>query len=82
MAPRTLSQEILTMLNQPRTGTNPLSISHLARAFGASSTLVRSCAQQLVADGTARASMATRNGVETIQGLIPLESKAAVPAAV
>lgn len=67
--PRTLSEHIIEMLDAPRSDSGPLSISHMARLLGVSSALVRSCAQQLVADGVAQPSMAMHGGVSVIQGL-------------
>jgi hypothetical protein len=74
---RTLSQEVLEVLEEPRTAEGPVSLAYLARRFGVSSALMTSCAQQLVASGSAEPTMASRRGVLTIQGLLRHKSPAA-----
>ena len=76
--PRTLADEILTVLDEPRSTDGPLTISHLSRRLGVSAALTRLCAKQLIADGSANAFMVLHDGAETIQGL----SRASAPAIV
>ena len=67
--PRTLSDHIIELLDSPRRDPGPISVSKLARLMGVSSALVRSCVQEMVADGTAEPQMAIQNGVNTIQAI-------------
>jgi DNA-binding IclR family transcriptional regulator len=77
---RTLSEEVLEVLAEPRADKGPISLAYLARRFGVTSALMRSCAQQLVSAGVAEASMATRQGIPTVQGLLPQQQP--VPTAI
>ena len=67
--PRTLSEHIIELLDSPRQDPGPVSVSKLARLMGVSSALVRSCVQEMVADGSAEPQMAVQNGVNTIQAI-------------
>ncbi|MCW2493083.1 MAG: hypothetical protein QOH56_1115 [Pseudonocardiales bacterium] len=67
---RTLSQEVLDVLQESRIDKGPVSLAFLARRFGVSSALMTSCARELVANGKAEATMATHRGVPAIQGLM------------
>lgn len=67
-----LPEGVLGVLNEQRGEAAPVSLAFLARRFGVSSALMVSCAKQLVASGSAEATMATHRGVEMIQALTPL----------
>ena len=77
--PRTLADEILSVLDEPRATNGPLTISHLSRRLGVSAALTRLCAKQLIADGSATAFMVHQNGAETIQGLSRVIAPVATP---
>ncbi|MGX7681858.1 hypothetical protein ACSMXN_23495 [Jatrophihabitans sp. DSM 45814] len=78
---RTLSQEVLEVLQGSSIDKGPLSLAFLARRFGVSSALMTSCARELVANGTADATMATHRGVLTIQGLVQVAAPTPAAAA-
>jgi hypothetical protein len=73
---RTLSEVVLEALDEQSADKGPVSLAHLARRFGVSSALMTSCAKQLVANGSAEATMASHRGILTIQGLSPQRSAA------
>ena len=77
--PRTLADEILSVLDEPRATNGPLTISHLSRRLGVSAALTRLCAKQLIADGSATPFMVHQNGAETIQGLSRVIPPVVVP---
>lgn len=77
--PRTLADEILTVLDEPRSTDGPLTISHLSRRLGVSAALTRLCAKQLIADGSANAFMVHHDGADTIQGLSRADAPVITP---
>jgi hypothetical protein len=73
--PVELTEQILNVLRATPTRDRPLTISDLARRFGANPKLIAGCARQLVDNGSAVASMVDVRGVPTLHGLMPqLES--------
>jgi hypothetical protein len=68
--PVELTDQILQVLRTTATN-RPITISDLARRFGANRQLIAGCARQLVDNGSAVPSMIDVHGVSTLHGLLP-----------
>jgi len=69
--PVELTDQILKVLQNTSTQNRPITISDLARRFGANRQLIAGCARQLVDNGSAQPSMVLVQGVPTLHGLMP-----------
>jgi transposase-like protein len=74
--PVELTEQILTVLRTTADQNRPMTISQLARRFGANPQLIAGCARQLVDNGSAQPSMVMVNGVLTLHGLMPTAAPA------
>jgi hypothetical protein len=75
--PVELTDQILQVL-RTTAQVRPVTISDLARRFGANPRLIAGCVRQLVDNGSAVPSMVDVRGVPTLHGLMPQPAPAPV----